>query len=74
MKQLILVVGTVKTNNWAIAVTSKKEIVEDLAFTISSLAGAKVWGEWSKNISVARSGPYMGECMNPFRSAARIFL
>jgi hypothetical protein len=62
LKQLILVIGTVKTNSWAIAVTSKSETVENLSFNISSLAKAKVWGEWSKNISVTRSGPYMGEC------------
>jgi hypothetical protein len=66
----------VKTNSWAIAVTSKSEIVENLAFTVSSLAEAKVWGEWSKNLSVARCGPYMGECvdMNSFRSAALMLL
>jgi len=59
LKQLILVVGTVKTNNWAIAVTSKREFVENVAFTISSLAEAKVWGKWSENLSVTRCGPYM---------------
>lgn len=59
MKQLILVVGTVKTNSWAIAVTSENEIVEDLSFTVSSPVEAKVWGEWSQKLSVARSGPYM---------------
>jgi len=59
LKQLILVVGTVKTNNWAIAVTSKSEIVESVTFTISSVAKAKVWGAWSRHLSVARCGPYM---------------
>jgi len=58
-RQLILVVGTVKTNSWAIAVTSKSEIVENLSFTISSVAKAKVWGKWSRNLSVTRCGPYM---------------
>ena len=66
MKQLILVVSTVKTNNWAIAVTSKSEIVENVAFTISSVAKAKVWGEWSRHLSVARCGPYMSECYHEF--------
>jgi len=61
LKQLILVVGTVKTNSWAIAVTSKSEIVENLTFTVSSLVKAKVWGEWSKNFSVARCGPFMAD-------------
>ena len=74
MKQLILVVNTLKTNNWAIAVTSKSEIVENVAFTISSVAKAKVWGEWSRHLSVARCGPYMSErCNFTFRSAALIF-
>jgi hypothetical protein len=59
LKQLILVVGTVKTNSWAIAVTSENEIVEDLSFTVSSPVEAKIWGEWSQKLSVARSGPYM---------------
>ena len=75
LKQLILVVGTVKTNSWAIAVTSKSEIVENLAFTVSSLAEAKIWGEWCKNLSVARCGPYTGERWHEFfRSMALIFL
>jgi len=61
LNQLILVVGTVKTNSWAIAVTSKNENIADLTFTISSLVKAKVWGEWSKNFSLARCGPYIGQ-------------
>ena len=75
MKQLILVAGTVKTNNWAIAVTSKSETVENISFTISSVAKAKVWGEWSRHLSVARCGPYMSEYLRwiLFRSAALIF-
>ena len=74
MKQLILVVGTVKTNNWAIAVTSKRETVENISFSIFSVAKAKVWGEWSQHLSVARCGPYMSECYHGFfRSAALIF-
>ena len=62
MKELILVVGTVKTDNWAIAVTSDSETVEDISFKISSVGKAKVWGEWSRHLSVARCGPYMSEC------------
>ena len=62
LKELILVVGTVKTNNWAIAVTSKSGTAENISFTISSVAKAKVWGEWSGHLSVARCGPYMSEC------------
>ena len=74
MKELILVVGTVKTNNWAIAVTSKSETAENISFTISSVAKAEVWGEWSRQVCVARCGPYMSErCNSIFRSAALIF-
>ena len=49
-----------KTKSWAIAVTSKNENIADLTFTIPSLVKANVWGEWSKNFSLARCGPYMG--------------
>ena len=64
-----------KTNSWAIAVTSESETVGNLAFTISSLGKAKVWGKWSKNLSVTRCGPYTGECRHEFFcSAALIFL
>jgi hypothetical protein len=62
------VVGAMRTNSWAIAVTSENEIVENLAFTISSMASSKMWGKWSKSMSVARSGPYKGKhaSMNHF--------
>ena len=65
-----------KTNSWAIAVTSKNESIDNLTFSISTLVKAKVWGEWSRNFSLARSGPYLGECCTQFlfRSAALIFL
>jgi hypothetical protein len=66
LKQLVLVVGTGKTNSWAIAcaVASDSEIVENLTFTISLVTKAKVWGKWSKNLSVSRCGLYMGECVD----------
>ena len=51
-----------KTDNWAIAVTSGSETVENISFTISSVAKAKVWGKWSRHSSFARCGPYMSEC------------
>ena len=72
MKELILVVDTVKTNNWAIAVTSKGENVKNISFTISSMAKAKVWGEWSRHVSVARCGPYMSECCPEFFFVLRL--
>ena len=52
--------GAMRTNSWAIAVTSENEIVGDLTFTVSSMAGSKLWGKWSKSMSIARSGPYKG--------------
>jgi len=57
LKQIILVVGTLKTDRWAIAVTSDNEVVEHMVFTISSVASAtlKLWGHWSKSLSVSRS-------------------
>jgi len=61
LKQLILVVGTLKTDRWAIAVTSENEVVEHMAFTVSSAVSATLWGRWSKNLSVSRSGPYLTE-------------
>jgi hypothetical protein len=57
VKQLILVVGTLKTDHWAIAVTSHNEVAEHISFTVSSAAGTTLWGKWSKSVAVSRSGP-----------------
>ena len=72
MKELILVVDTVKTNNWAIAVTSKSENVKNIPFTITSMVKAKVWGEWSRHVSVDRCGPDMSECCPEFFFVLRL--
>lgn len=57
---LILVVGTTKTNRWEIAVNIHERDEAGLSFLVRD-AGARIWGEWSKSVGYERSGPYVGK-------------
>jgi len=51
-------VRTVKTDRWAIAVNTSKEVVKNLSFNIASAASATLWGQWSASSLISRRGPY----------------
>ena len=52
---------TVKTDRWAIAVNTSKEVVKNLSFNIASAASATLWGQWSASSLISRRGPYPGK-------------
>jgi hypothetical protein len=58
--ELILVVGTIKTNRWAIAVNVHESVESEMAFVVRG-SGAKVWGEWSKSVGYEKCGPHAGK-------------
>jgi hypothetical protein len=57
----MLIVRTVKTDHWAIAVNNQSEVVKKLTFTVSSVARATLWGQWSNSALISRRGPFLGK-------------
>ena len=58
--ELILVIGTTKTNRWAIAVNVHESAEAELAFVVRD-SGARVWGEWSRSMGYEKCGPHVGK-------------
>jgi len=54
---LILVVGTIKTDNWAIAVNSNADTNANISFNVPGAANLNVWGQWSSGAAISRCGP-----------------
>ena len=60
-ESVLLVTRTVKTDHWAIAVNTQSTDVKNLTFTVSSVAKATLWGQWSQSALISRSGPTLGK-------------
>jgi len=55
--ELILVIGTTKTNRWAIAVNVHEENKASLAFVVRD-TGVNAWGEWSGTVGFEKCSPH----------------
>jgi len=56
--ELILVIGTTKTNQWAIAVNVHEEAEASLAFVVRG-SGVRAWGEWSGTVGFEKCSPHV---------------
>jgi len=56
--ELILVIGTTKTNRWAIAVNVHEESKASLAFVVRG-SGLNAWGEWSGTMGFEKCSPHV---------------
>jgi len=55
--ELILVIGTTKTDRWAIAVNVHEEAEASLAFVVRG-SGVRAWGEWSGTVGFEKCSPH----------------
>jgi hypothetical protein len=56
--ELILVVGTTKTNRWAIAVSVHEQAEASLAFVVRG-SGVSAWGEWAGTVGFDKCSPHV---------------
>ena len=58
--ELILVVGTTKTDRWAIAVNVHEQAEASLAFVVRG-TGVNAWGEWAGTVGFDKCSPHVGK-------------